>query len=159
MNYSALVEDALKTVVRTALKRTAESGLKGEHHFYLSFRTDHPETHISEALKAQYPEEMTIVLQHQYWGLEVDDSAFAVTLSFNKVHERLHVPFSALTGFFDPSVRFGLQFRGSGPPTEVAKVPTVAPQRPTPPAPTQKPMPVKADEPVNVVSIDKFRKR
>jgi len=157
MNYSALVEDALKSVVATALKRVAESGLPGGHHFYLSFRTDHAATRVSEALKAQYPEEMTIVLQHQYWDLRIDEAAFEVTLSFNKMPERLHVPFAALTGFFDPSVQFGLQFRGGSGPTEVAKVPTLAPPpgSPTPP-PTSAPP---AEEAAKIVSIDQFRKK
>lgn len=165
MNYSGLVEEALRSVARTVLRQTAKDGLKGEHHFYLSFRTDHARTEVSETLKAQYPEEMTIVLQHQYWGLEVGEEAFEVTLSFNKVHERLHVPFAALTGFYDPSVQFGLQFQGGARPTEVAKLPTVAAPPAKPPVPVENARPPAAKprrKPARddkVVSIDQFRKK
>jgi hypothetical protein len=85
-------------------------GLPGEHHFYITFRTDFPGVTIGPNLKEQFPKEITIVLQHQFWGLEVTDDAFSVTLSFGGKHERLHVPFEALVSFTDPSVRFGLQF-------------------------------------------------
>lgn len=112
LRYDRMVEDALRGVVRQSLAEIAKNGFPGNHHFYLTFRTGHPGVVLSEQLKAQYPDDMTIVLQYQFWGLEVDDDGFEVTLSFNKVHERLRVPFAALSGFVDPAVQFGLQFKG-----------------------------------------------
>ena len=110
LRYDRMVEDALRSVVRRALVHVAEKGLPGNHHFYITFRTDHSEVDIPAALKERYPGEMTIVLQHQFWGLEVSDHRFSVTLSFADVPHRLVIPFAAVTAFADPSVRFGLQF-------------------------------------------------
>lgn len=112
--YEALVDEALRGVVRRVLTHAAEKGLPGTHHFYISFRTTEPGVEMPEYLRAKYPDEMTIVLQHQYWGLEVTDDSFDVTVSFNKRNERLKVPFTALSAFVDPSVRFGLQFEKRG---------------------------------------------
>jgi uncharacterized protein len=109
-HYDALVDDALRSVVRRVLLQVAEKGLPGSHHFYISFRSTDPGVEMPEYLLAKYPEEMTIVLQHQYWDLEIADEYFEVTVSFNKLQERIHVPFKALSAFVDPSVRFGLQF-------------------------------------------------
>ena len=110
LRYDRMVEDALRSVVRRALVYAAEHGLPGNHHFYITFRTDHRQVEIPPALSERYPGEMTIVLQHQFWGLEIDDHQFCVTLSFSDVPHRLVVPFAAVTAFADPSVRFGLQF-------------------------------------------------
>lgn len=110
LRYDRMVEDALRSVVRRALIHAGEHGLPGNHHFYITFRTDHKDCEIPEALRERYPGEMTIVLQHQFWGLEIDEDQFCVTLSFADVPHRLVVPFSAVTAFADPSVRFGLQF-------------------------------------------------
>lgn len=110
LRYDRMVEDALRSVVRKALIEVAEHGLPGNHHFYVTFRTDHKDAEIPEALRERYPGEMTIVLQHQFWGLEIDEDQFCVTLSFADVPHRLVVPFAAVTAFADPSVRFGLQF-------------------------------------------------
>ena len=110
LRYDRMVEDALRGVVRRALTEVGTTGLPGEHHFYLTFRTGEAGVEIAPALKAQYPKEMTIVLQHQFWGLEVGDDGFAVTLSFGGKHERLVVPYRAIVSFADPSVKFGLQF-------------------------------------------------
>jgi hypothetical protein len=110
MNYHAMMEQALRGVIREALGRVATDGLPGDHHFYITFDTAHPGVQISPQLAARFPQEMTIVLQHQYWGLEVRDDLFAVTLSFSDVQERLVVPFDAVSAFADPSVQFGLQF-------------------------------------------------
>lgn len=110
-DYNQMVENALRSVVRESLRRASETGLPGNHHFYVTFRTDQPGVDIPGYLRERYPDEMTIVLQHQYWGLEAAEDHFEVTLSFNKVPERLVVPYAALTGFADPSVQFGLQFR------------------------------------------------
>jgi len=108
LNYDRLVQDALRGVVREALREVSVRGLPGQHHFYLSFRTDHPDVVMPQYLRAQYPHEMIIVLQHQFWGLEVEESAFSVTLSFNGQHERLTIPLAALGHFEDPSVGFRL---------------------------------------------------
>lgn len=108
--YESLVDEALRGVVRHVLTHAAERGLPGTHHFYISFRTTEPGVEMPEYLRAKYADEMTIVLQHQYWGLEVTDETFEVTVSFNKRNERIKVPFTALSAFVDPSVRFGLQF-------------------------------------------------
>jgi len=114
LRYDRMVEDALRSVVRRSLIHVAEHGLPGNHHFYITFRTDHPDTDIPKALQERYPGEMTIVLQHQFWGLEIDEVKFCVTLSFADVPHRLVVPFAAVTAFADPSVRFGLQFDVDG---------------------------------------------
>ena len=118
MRYDLLTQNALRVVVRDALNIAASKGMPGEHHFYVSFKTEAPGVDISDRLKAQYPEEMTIVLQHQFWDLKVSDEGFSVGLSFDKTPERLVVPYSALTSFFDPSVQFGLQFTENGTPAE-----------------------------------------
>jgi hypothetical protein len=109
-HYDALVDDALRSVVRRVLTRVAEKGLPGSHHFYISFRSTDPGVELPEYLRAKYPEEMTIVLQHQYWDLVIGEESFEVTVSFNKQQEHIKVPFAALSAFVDPSVRFGLQF-------------------------------------------------
>ncbi len=110
INYELLVEDALRTVVRGALSIAQHAGLPGESHFYVTFLTNASGVSIAESLKAVNPEEMTIVLQHQFWDLEVFEDKFHVTLSFSGAHQLLIIPFSAVTHFTDPSVGFGLQF-------------------------------------------------
>jgi uncharacterized protein len=110
IDYEALVQDAMRGVVRTVLSRVAKSGLPGEHHFYVAFRTDAPGVSISKRLKEKYPEEMTVVLQHRFWDLIVKDDHFEVKLTFDSIPERLFVPFDAIKVFFDPSVPYGLQF-------------------------------------------------
>lgn len=114
IDYPSFVQSALRRVVRDALAQVAEEGLPGEHHFYVSFRTGHSGVGLSDGLRAQYPDEMTIVLQHDFRGLEVDDVGFDVTLRFGGEHQSLRIPFDALTSFFDPSVHFMLQFDGAG---------------------------------------------
>jgi len=110
LRYDRLVEDALRSVVRRALLEVAAGGLPGDHHFYLTFHTQDPGVSLSPALRAQYPKEMTIVLQHQFWGLEVTEDNFTVKLSFGGVRETLVIPFQSVVSFADPSVKFGLQF-------------------------------------------------
>ena len=110
IRYDVLVQQALRGVVRKVLTDGAKDGLPGAHHFYISFDTNAPGVKMSPRLREMYPEEMTIVLQHQYWDLAVLDTGFEVSLSFEKIAERLGVPFDAITGFFDPSVKFGLKF-------------------------------------------------
>ncbi|MEJ0077802.1 MAG: ClpXP protease specificity-enhancing factor SspB [Alphaproteobacteria bacterium] len=111
IRYDLLTQQALRAVVRRVLADVAKVGsLPGEHHFYVTFDTRAPGVKLSSRMKEQYPEEMTVVLQHQFWDLAVTDAHFEVALSFNGVSEKLHVPFEAIKGFFDPSVQFGLQF-------------------------------------------------
>jgi len=110
MRYDVLVNDALRGVMRKILSEIGKTGLPGEHHFYISFDTRHSGVRMSTRLRQRYPEEMTVVLQHQFWDLQVTDHAFEVGLSFGGVPERLLVPWLSIKGFFDPSVRFGLQF-------------------------------------------------
>lgn len=108
--YDLMVEDALRSVVRRSLEVVASRGLPGNHHFYITFRTEHPGVKLPAYLRERYPSEMTIVLQYQFWGLEVREAEFQVTLSFNDKPERLVIPLEAIKAFADPSVRFGLQF-------------------------------------------------
>ncbi len=110
IDFPGMIDHAMREVVRQSLLIAESEGLPGDHHFFISFKTDFPGVQISEALKSRYPGEMTIVLQHQFWDLKVEDDFFSVTLSFNNVPEKLVVPFLALTAFADPSVKFGLQF-------------------------------------------------
>ncbi|OYW31240.1 MAG: Stringent starvation protein B [Azorhizobium sp. 12-66-6] len=110
IRYDLLAQEALRGVVRRVLSDVARDGLPGDHHFYISFDTRAPGVRLSHRMREKYPEEMTIILQHQFWDLNVGEHAFEVGLSFGGVPERLLVPFSALKGFFDPSVKFGLQF-------------------------------------------------
>jgi hypothetical protein len=120
IGYPELLQDAMRGVVRTVLARVAAHGLPGDHHFYLTFRTSAPGVELSERLRRQWPDEMTIVLQNQFSNLAVDERHFAVTLRFDGVPERLGVPFAALTGFADPSVELGLRFTGDAPAPEPA---------------------------------------
>lgn len=110
IDYGRLVEGALRTVVRDVLARLASEGLPPPHHFYITFRTRHPDVVMPEFLRDRYPADMTIVLQHQFWDLEVEDDAFSVTLSFNDQLHRLRIPLHAIKVFADPGVEFGLQF-------------------------------------------------
>lgn len=114
IRYDVLTQEALRGVVRTVLHKIANSGLPGDHHLYIAFETRARGVSISDRLRDQYPEEMTIVLQHQFWDLEISDERFEVKLSFNNIPERLVVPFMAIKAFYDPSVQFGLQFGNHG---------------------------------------------
>jgi len=168
MHYEAMAQDALRGVVRSALKRAASpAGLPGAHHFYITFKTDAPGVSAPGDLLAKYPDEMTIVLQHQYKDLAPGETFFTVTLKFGGQPKRLSVPYAAVTRFYDPSVQFLLQFEAAEPP-ETEPV-AEAPQ----PLPTAaKPRRVKAQEPEaspdgpdaggdgpKVVSLDQFRKK
>lgn len=131
--YERMVERALRGVVREAIERAVREGLRGAHHFYIGFATEAPGVVIPDALRARYPHEMTIVLQHQYWDLEVGKDSFSVTLSFQKQYERLVIPFAAVRSFADPSVDFVLQFASpEQQPGEAAGVPApiATPPRP-----------------------------
>ena len=118
IRYDLQVQDALRGVVRKVLADAARDGLPGEHHFYITFRTHAPGVKLSNRLLEQYPEEMTIILQYQFWDLKVNEDGFEVGLHFKNVPERLQVPFDALAGFYDPSVQFGLKFESQGEDTD-----------------------------------------
>ena len=150
MHYEALAQEALRGVVKSALKRAASpEGLPGAHHFYITFKTDAPGVSGPADLLSKYPDEMTIVLQHQYWDLAPGETFFSVTLKFGGSPKRVSVPYAAVTRFYDPSVQFLLQFEVSGEPGAAA----AAPEEPSepPPAPT--------DPAEKVVSLDQFRKK
>ncbi len=165
IDYGQLVESALRTVVRDVLRRFAAGEVPSPHHFYVTFRTDMPGVEIPDFLHSRYPTEMTIVLQHQFWDLEVEDERFAVTLSFNDQPERLVVPFEALRVFADPGVEFGLQFTLGA--EQEGQLPTALPlaaktgAKPRPVA-TEDEAP--ADSPpseggAEIVTLDRFRKK
>jgi hypothetical protein len=187
IRYDILVQEALREVVRRVLMDAAKNGLPGEHHFYISFDTRADGVRLSPRMLAQYPTEMTVVLQHQFWDLVVSESGFEVGVSFGGVPERLAVPFAAVKGFFDPSVQFGLQFEEmadaeaqaseqTGQDTAAAKDPDAArapaehksmtqvnvavpvPANPDPAATTSDAQP---DKPAGgeVVRLDRFRKK
>jgi hypothetical protein len=145
-DYPQMVETALRGVVRQVLARAAQDGLRGAHHFYVSFRTDVPGVALPDHLLDKYPEEMTIVLQHQFWALQVGDQEFSVTLSFQNRPEQLIIPFAAVTSFADPSVKFGLQFEV--PATAALPVNVSAEEAPKPPR-----------QAAEIVTLDKFRKK
>ena len=143
IGYQALTDSALRGVVRDALRRIEKSGLIGAHHFYLTFKTHADGVDIPDFLKEQYPDEMTIIIQHQYWALKVKEDYFEVTLTFKKLPAPLHIPFNALTAFFDPGVQFGLQFRAEGDAAKPATGPVMVPNAPSEPV-----VEVEASEPV-----------
>jgi uncharacterized protein len=157
LQFDKMMEEALlQGVVRKALSTFAERGIIGQHHFYITFRTSDPAVTLPDHLRARYKPEMTIVLQHQFWGLEVDDNGFAVTLSFEDKHERLKVPWTAVVAFVDPSVQFGLQFtRGE----TKAEEPAPEPKKTEPAEALPKPDAPPPDGESRVVALDQFRKK
>src|SRR5882757_9977277 len=160
IGYQALTDSALRGVVRDALRRIEKSGLIGAHHFYLTFKTHAEGVDIPDFLKEQYPDEMTIIIQHQYWALKVKDDYFEVTLTFKKLPAPLHIPFNALTAFFDPGVQFRAEGEAAKPATGPVMVPTNPPE--ANPAEATEPAAAKPDEkpaPGEVVSLDSFRKK
>ena len=187
IRYDILAQDALRGVVRTVLADVAKHGLPGEHHFYITFKTRAEGVRLSPRMLAQYPQEMTIVLQHQFWDLATTEDGFEVGLSFGGIPERLSIPFAAIKGFYDPSVEFGLQFEEIGASAaekpaddaeqEVASQDTpaaraasdqkpaaVLPAVPAPANPEQvegpaKPTEVKPEDSAQVVRLDRFRKK
>ena len=170
IGYQALTDAALRGVVRDALRRIEKQGLIGSHHFYLTFKTKFPGVDIPDFLCEQYPDEMTIILQHQFWGLVITEERFEVTLTFKKLPATLVIPFEALTAFFDPGVQFGLQFRGqegeaksgmTGPTPLPQPVPEQTREKPpeVPKATVTETTPEKTPAPGEVVSLDSFRKK
>lgn len=158
MNYTALTRDAMRGVVRAAIQRAAmPGGLPGNHHFYISFRTQAPGVQAPSELLAKFPEEMTIVLQHQFWDLEVGETGFTVTLKFGGQPRTLTVPFSALTQFIDPSVQFHLSFQPHDDEETETELQGTALEAEAPEPPPSAPV-ADPDKP-NVVSLDQFRKK
>ncbi len=160
IRYDILTQDALRGVIRKVLAEVAKTGLPGEHHFFISFLTKAPGVRLSQRLLEQYPNDMTIVLQNQFWDLKVGEAGFEVGLSFDDKPETLVIPFSAIKGFFDPSVQFGLELKNTGPlPGEELPAEDNEPVKPdTPNGPA--PAPVAAESAgEKVVSLDAFRKK
>lgn len=170
LRYDKMVEAALRGVVREALARTAANGLPGAHHFYITFKTGFEGVEIPPSLRAKHPEDMTIVLEHQFWDLNIEENRFGVTLSFAGKPERLVIPFEAILSFADPAVKFGLQFQQVAAANEQAEgepAKIVAPTR------LEKPRAAKTDKPdkrakagekpaekgAEVVTLDQFRKK
>jgi uncharacterized protein len=165
IRYDVLARDALRGVLRRVLSDAAEHGLPGEHHFYITFVSTAEGVKLSPRLLAQYPDEMTVILQHQFWDLVVTDDRFEVGLSFGGIPERLVVPFTAIKSFLDPSVQFGLEFQPlDAEPEPSAKLPAVAPSSALPvpasePAVDSEDAPSKPGEGAEVVRLDRFRKK
>jgi hypothetical protein len=165
IRYDVLARDALRGVLRRVLSDAAEHGLPGEHHFFITFLSTAEGVKLSPRLLAQYPEEMTVILQHQFWDLVVTEDRFEVGLSFGGIPERLVVPFNSIKSFFDPSVQFGLQFE----PSDAVADETPATNLPTVPAPSAltvpaasaeiQDQPAKPTEGAEVVRLDRFRKK
>jgi uncharacterized protein len=170
IRYDVLARDALRGVLRRVLTDAATQGLPGEHHFFITFLSRGEGVKLSPRLLAQYPEEMTIILQHQFWDLIVTEDRFEVGLSFGGIPERLVVPFNAIKSFFDPSVQFGLQFEPADAIAETPAAPKL-PAAPVPSALASAPAAVPSDEPdapeppaapsegAEVVRLDRFRKK
>jgi uncharacterized protein len=176
IRYDILAQDALRGVMRKVLAEVARTGLPGNHHFFITFLTNAPGVRISTRLRERYPEQMTIVLQFQYWDLKVSETGFEVGLSFSDVPEKLEVPFAAVRGFYDPSVNFELEFDVKSEPAEELPAET-APQRKPEATPAKvpaqsgkksskheaaaKPAAPAADasKSADVVSLDSFRKK
>jgi hypothetical protein len=146
IRYDLLVREALRGVVRRVVSDAARNGLPGDHHFFIAFYTGAPGVKISPRMRAQYPEEMTIVLQHQFWDLSVTDTAIEVGLSFNGIAEKLVIPFDAMKGFFDPSVQFGLEFEVIEQSAEEAAADPAATPAPAPVAKLQSVKPEKTED-------------
>jgi len=150
LNYPIFIDQAMRSVVREVLKRVKNTGLPGEHHFYISFLTTFPGVKMSEQLKARYPKEITIVMQHQYWDFKVEDQSFNVTLSFGGVPEKLSIPYAALTAFADPSIKFGLQFQHAETDQDIEDMTIELPQS----------MDEETQEgAAEIISLDSFRKK
>src|SRR5437879_157716 len=155
MRYEAMAQDALRGVVKAALKRAAApEGLPGAHHFYITFKTEAPGVSGPPVLLGKYPDEMTSVLQHQYWDLAPGETFFSVTLQFGGLPKRLSVPYAAVTRFYDPSVQFLLQFETPAASDAAGRI-----ADPEAKAVTGEPEPAPADGEAKIVSLDQFRKK
>jgi hypothetical protein len=178
IRYDLLVQDALRSVVRRVLSDTARSGLIGDHHFNIAFKTQAPGVVVPAAVKQRFPDEMSIILQHEFWDLVVREDAFEVNLNFSRKPERLTVPFDSITGFTDPSVPFGFKLEPRAPEPAAAPAPAAGRPQTPPPAPAKAALPKPPAPPVaaakpaqraekpaepageaKIVSIDAFRKK
>ena len=164
IRYDQMMENALRGIIRDVLRLIEKKGLVGGHHFYISFKTRYPGVSIPDFLLEKYPEEMTIVMQHQFWDLIVKEDLFSLTLSFSKIPCNLVIPFAAVTGFADPSVEFGLQFHTEVPASDdvpaAPAVPSTASESPAKEKTTKKSGGKAAVKDENkVVSLDSFRKK
>jgi len=147
IDYAELIDDAMHAVVRKTLKHVQKNGLPGEHHFFITFKTGAAGVMIADELRKKYPDEMTIVVQHQFFDLEVEEKYFSIVLSFDHVKQNLTIPFNSMTSFVDPSVRFGLQFSLPEAEEETPKSTN-----------SKKPKVDNGKNISNVVSFDSFRK-
>lgn len=170
IDYGRLIDDAMHVIVQKALQKVVKEGLPGKHHFFISFVTGFPGVKLSDALRKKYPDEMTIVLQHQFEELVVTDEYFSVILSFDNVKERIVIPFESLVAFADPSVKFGLQFRHAEeaeivaevrefPEEDASQVPAPLTKKVEPAAKKTTKKSTKEKKENNVVSMDTFRKK
>jgi len=165
LRYDRMVERALRTVVRDALAEAAEHGLPDDHHFYVTFLTHYPGVEIPAYLHGQYPQEMTIVIQYQFYALTVDRDQFSVTLSFNNAKERLTIPFAAITTFADPAVNFALQFQTTPLDEGEAAAPGLVPElaaaaeAETSTVDTEAAATPEEEASEKVVALDRFRKK
>ncbi len=158
LKYDEMVETALRGVVREALSRAAEHGLPGNHHFYVTFKTQAVGVEVPDYLREKYPDDMTVVIEHQFWDLTVGEDTFSVTLSFKNRPERLTIPLGAITAFADPSVKWGLQFQETAKPGDASK-PRLPAKPPALPAAESKPAASEEKKPGEVVALDAFRKK
>ena len=168
IRYDILAQEALRGVMRKVLSEVARTGLPGNHHFFITFLTGAPGVRVSTRLRERYPEQMTIVLQYQFWDLKVTDTGFEIGLSFSDVPEKLEVPFAAVRGFYDPSVNFELEFdvKAEAEPAETSTIEDVPAKLPTPARKSETPegeVTAESDEDAaksaQVVSLDAFRKK
>lgn len=175
IRYDILTQEALRRVIRRVLEEVERAGLPGEHHFFITFDTRFPGVKLSKRMRERYPEEMTIVIQHSFWNLQTSEAGFEIDLSFDDIRERLRIPFDAIRGFFDPAVKFGLQFdavaansdeTGDGEETEAthqASTPSSAKRKKTvtdaAKGDTEEAENETGEEGAQVVSLDSFRKK
>jgi uncharacterized protein len=160
IRYDILTQEAMRGVVRKVLAEVAKTGLPGEHHFFISFLTRAPGVRVSQRLLDQYPADMTIVLQNQFWDLKVNDTGFEVGLSFDDKPEILIIPFTAVKGFFDPSVQFGMELKTAPQlPTEDEKAEASEPTKLVPASPAATPAQPVESPGEKVISLDAFRKK
>lgn len=164
IRYDILAQDALRGVIRKVLSEVAATGrLPGEHHFFITFLTGAPGVRISQHLKSKYPEQMTIVIQHQFWEMKITETSFEIGLSFSDVPEKLHIPFNAIRGFYDPSVNFELEFdvpladSDELPEAEITAYPATSEK--TEDTAAAKPADGEEKKAGSVVSLDAFRKK
>lgn len=157
LDYEAMVQNALRSVVQKSLAHVAKEGLSGDHHFYITFNTDHPDVVIPEYLKDQYGDELTVVLQYEFWDLTVNEHDFSVTLCFDDANESVVVPYTSIISFVDPSVKFGLQFTPILEEIKEGKV--IKADKPKSKKKQDKTTEEVPDSTSNIITLDAFRKK